>query len=384
MGKYLLPAIILLLCASLPLISCADSSGDPHDSINSLAEPFGFSMPQWEIEALGDELWESLKPASGAKIDDMETVNRYFAAVGQGDPVAGDLENEVERIISKQIRSVLIEERIVNPLDTWLPLSVVFPPVNFSFQTPPNLLVVSPRNEIRMLKRITLKPHLTPDEKEALEEQVDSPGYSSLVVRLGGVGFTYPTMVYRTSSIKRAIDIAVEEWFHQYMAFRPLGFLYVMDSIGWWSDYDIITINETTAGIVSRELAEKVYDNYYREEEDVVEPAPPDGDGFDFNREMNLIRSRVDEYLEQGKVAEAEGYMEDRRRFLASKGYNIRKLNQAYFAFHGTYADDPGTVSPIGRDLQLLRKQCSSLKDFLEKVSVMRGYEDLKKALEGL
>jgi len=93
-------------------------------------------------------------------------------------------------------------------------------------------------------------------------------------------------------------------------------------------------------------------------------------------------RVKADEYLTQGKVIEAEEYMNERRDFLALKGYHIRKLNQAYFAFYGTYADDPATASPIGQGLQNLRQQCSSLTEFLNKVKMMTSYEDLQKAVE--
>jgi hypothetical protein len=57
--------------------------------------------------------------------------------------------------------------------------------------------------------------------------------------------------------------------------------------------------------------------------------------------------------------------MEQKRQYLDTRGYHIRKLNQAYFAFHGTYADRPTSISPIGRELKKLRNQSASLKDFL-------------------
>jgi hypothetical protein len=43
-----------------------------------------------------------------------------------------------------------------------------------------------------------------------------------------------------------------------------------------------------------------------------------------------------------GKVELAEEFMEERRQFFWKKGYHIRKLNQAYFAFHGAYAGRRG------------------------------------------
>ncbi len=54
----------------------------------------------------------------------------------------------------------------------------------------------------------------------------------------------------------------------------------------------------------------------------------------------------------QAKIVEAENYMEERRQFINSHGYGIRKLNQAFFAFYGAYADQPGAqrgAIPPGR-----------------------------------
>ena len=374
-------AILILILACSVASSCATASkNNPQGNIHSITNPFKFSISEWELDSLGHQLWESLKPASQIDLNDTEIVREYFASIRQDESVRKQLEDEAERILSYQIRATLIEEGITNPLDAWLPIKVVFPPVNFEFESPPGLLVLSPRNEIRLLKRTTLEADLTTEEKERIESEVDALGYSALVVRLGGVGFTYPTMVYETSDIQRAINIAVEEWFHQYMAFHPLGFLYVLDGIGWRPDYDIIIMNETTAGIVNKEIGSKVYQKYYAGNEPQI--SPPVESDFDFDLQMRQIRIEVDKYLAEGKVDEAEEYMRQMRDFLVSKGYHIRKLNQAYFAFHGTYADEPTTTSPIGQDLQELRKMCSSLREFLDKVTVMTSYEDLKKALE--
>ena len=62
--------------------------------------------------------------------------------------------------------------------------------------------------------------------------------------------------------------------------------------------------------------------------------------------------------------------MEEKRVFLAANGYYIRRLNQAYFAFHGSYADSAGSIDPIGPKLDELRRTSASLREF---VSVVRG-----------
>jgi len=62
-------------------------------------------------------------------------------------------------------------------------------------------------------------------------------------------------------------------------------------------------------------------------------------------------------------------------------GHYIRKLNQAYFAFYGTYADRPTSISPIGLELKELRSQSVSLKDFLNEVAAMTSRQDLRDSL---
>jgi hypothetical protein len=145
-------------------------------------------------------------------------------------------------------------------------------------------------------------------------------------------------------------------------------------------DYDIATMNETVAGIVSKEIGEIVYEKYYAARMDGAAENIPTG--FDFNKEMRDIRKTVDDYLSRGMIIEAEEFMEGRREYLVENGYNIRKLNQAYFAFHGTYADAPTSVSPIGAELKALRSQTESLKEFLDTVVVMTSRQDLKETLD--
>ena len=98
---------------------------------------------------------------------------------------------------------------------------------------------------------------------------------------------------------------------------------------------------------------------------------------FDFDREMREIREAVDAYLAKREIEQAEEFMEQKRQYLASTGYYIRKLNQAYFAFYGAYADRPAFISPIGLELKQLRSQSASLKDFLNTVAAMTSRQEL-------
>jgi predicted mannosyl-3-phosphoglycerate phosphatase (HAD superfamily) len=69
--------------------------------------------------------------------------------------------------------------------------------------------------------------------------------------------------------------------------------------------------------------------------------------------------------------------MEERRQFLEENGYFIRKINQAFFAFHGSYATGAGSVSPIGDQLEDVRDNLDSLEDFLKIVGEFNQVSDL-------
>ena len=99
---------------------------------------------------------------------------------------------------------------------------------------------------------------------------------------------------------------------------------------------------------------------------------------------MHATRVRADQLLSEGKINEAETYMEARRRFFWDHGYQIRKLNQAYFAFYGAYADVPGGAAgsdPVGPAVRSLRAQSRSLSDFLNRISWMTSFAELQKAI---
>jgi hypothetical protein len=133
--------------------------------------------------------------------------------------------------------------------------------------------------------------------------------------------------------------------------------------------------------MVSKEIGALVYKKYYSTQgSDDGQVANPELDFF--NQEMREIRKAVDEYLAQGQIDQAEQFMEAKRQYLASRGYYIRKLNQAYFAFYGTYADSPTSISPIGSELKELRSKSASLKDFMATASAITSRQALQTALK--
>ncbi len=263
----------------------------------------------------------------------------------------------------------------------------VLPPVVIRFTQLPTLLIISPRDRIERIGSYPLEHGLTVDQMEHLEDTVDSElGVSSLIVPLGGLA-VWPAMLIETGHLPSVFEVGAHEWMHHYLTFFPLGFNYGVTP-------ELYTINETVASIVGREIGWAVLNRYYPD----LAPPPPDytprppeppppeteeAPAFDFRAEMHATRVHVDELLAAGQIEEAERYMEERRALFVRNGYRIRKLNQAYFAFYGSYADEPGApgADPIGPALRELRYYSASLYDFVATVRGVTSYEELKDAL---
>ncbi|HEX7620279.1 MAG TPA: hypothetical protein VF359_03680 [Anaerolineales bacterium] len=257
------------------------------------------------------------------------------------------------------------------------------PPVLFHISPLPYDLIISPRDKIQQDAAISLLPDLSVDQQITLENQVDSSlNVSSLVVPVGGIG-SYPTMVMRTTALDWLSDTIAHEWTHNWLTLRPLG-------LNYETSPELRTMNETTASISGHEISVMVLKRYYPElaaEYNLqaislsLSTTPAD---FNFNSEMHITRVHVDELLAQGKITEAEAYMEQRRLFFWQNGYAIRKLNQAYFAFYGAYADVPGGAAgedPVGPAVRALRAQSATLTDFLKTISQMDSFKQLQAAV---
>jgi hypothetical protein len=157
-------------------------------------------------------------------------------------------------------------------------------------------------------------------------------------------------------------------------------------------------MNETTADIVGDEVGKLVIQKYYPEllaassnadlisldNSSLLSNGSGDTTPFDFRAEMHTTRVTADKLLAEGKITEAETYMEQRRQIFWKNGYLIRKLNQAYFAFHGAYADVPGGAAgedPVGPAVRALRAQSASLKDFVNAIAWMTSFQQLQQAI---
>jgi hypothetical protein len=336
--------VMLIALVGILSISCSDNRAGTegiNNQIRAIARPDNFNFGIWQTTALYSLLREKVSSKSDLTSDKM---------------------------LRQQIESLLLENEIT-----------IFPPLNFRLETPPHLLVISPRDKIYYLDRVLLRQDLNEAEMIKIEAEIDKLGVSSLVTGLGGFAATYPPIVNTDSRMTYVINTVIEEWLHQYLAFKPLGFRYVLDSLGIKQDPDVITMNETLAGLVSREIGSQVYNRYYAAEE--VNDNVNQRSDFNFSDEMRKTRQQVDVLLSTGKINIAERYMEEQRLVFVSHGYKIRKLNQAYFAFHNIYAHDPASVSPIHNELTLLRTNSGSLKNFLDRASNMTSYANLLKML---
>jgi len=316
---------------------------------------------------------------SSSQVDGSNFLVDLEADLVEMEMVRAKMRDRVEEIMEGEIDSIVDAEGLVigGPMKA---VGIHFPPVDFRLEESPRVLVVSPRDRIEMVDGILLIPGITVDEREALEERVlHEEDLSVLVQATGGVA-TYPAVVSPHSSLRGIFITAAHEWLHHYLFFHPLGRTYGTDS-------DMTSLNETLATIFGREIGELAYSSF--EATPVVyippqmgESLPTSEDEFDFRVEMHATRLGVEELLGDGKIEEAEQYMEDRRLFLADNGYYIRKLNQAYFAFHGTYADSPSSISPIFDQLITLRAASLSLGDFVKAVAAVSSYEEFMELLE--
>jgi hypothetical protein len=262
------------------------------------------------------------------------------------------------------------------------------PPVLYHTTPLPYALIVSPRDKIEQEANISLVPGLTLEQRVSIEDSVaKNLDKSTLVVGIGGVG-VYPTMVMSTTDLNWLGEVVSHEWTHNYLTLRPLG-------ISYDSSPEMRTINETTASISGKEIGRAMIARFYPEILPPPEPETPAQNApskpetpppFDFRKEMHATRVQVDQLLAQGKVQEAEDYMEQRRQVFWDHGYLIRKLNQAYFAFYGAYNDQPGGGAsgqdPVGPAVQALRKKSASLADFLNRISQITSFAELQQMVK--
>lgn len=413
-------ALLSLLIAAGVVLSFAGGSAptarqDRFRAIHEVVASRQFSLVDWEWRALGEK-WDAWRTGTGQGLATGEERAVVFGYL-EGIRRVRRAEEEVNRLVSvaaaesqlaqarqelahlrarQQGRRPLAEaviQRQVGQILVEAGLGVAaapVPPVNFTFTEPPQILIVSPRDEIRNVHARMLAPDI--DSAEAGEKEAaiaTRTDFSAYITRIGGLG-AYPTMVVESTNIEWLVSTVAHEWVHNYLTLFPLG-------MRFGSSPELTTLNETVADIIGDEVGRRVLRHFYPEFAPPDEPpAPPaleslpelpaqEPQGFDFNREMRVTRLRVDDLLAAGQVEEAEAYMEERRRVFVENGYHLRVLNQAYFAFHGSYATGGASSSPIGAQLQELQrvKTPEDIAGFLHTVRWFTSAADLERVLKG-
>ncbi len=439
-NKYF-PLAALMIVIAVAIGQEYPTPGDQATQIARAVADNSFNFVQWETEAFSEKISQLASPIQNYLSDQQQVdfiynymdqtkewnqleakVQNLYATLpvtesaaatldlrSQRDALRKQIEQErptAEAILQQQVASVLVDQGFaVN--------GQVIPPVNARITALPYLLVISPRDEIKQSDGIPLQAGLPVDQAELIETQVmSSTNQSARVVAIGGLA-AYPAMILETDDLLNLLQIISHEWTHNWLELRPLGYSYLANDDG-----TIRTLNETTASLVGDEVGLEVMRRYYpdrlkRDHPDQVEPKPlqipqPDqspapnrpSDPAQFNvyAALHDTRVHVDDLLAQArefekqnqldqaeaKISEAENYMEQQRQMINSHGYAIRKINQAYFAFYGAYADQPGAAGsdPIGPNVIALRVYSPSLRSFLDRISSVLTLDQLKQAVE--
>ena len=411
--RRLILLIPIFLLGFVVLGSSSLPPGDRTERVRAYTRNIEFDYVGWSFDALGLKFAQSSLGTSKYLSQDARhhlvleyldlvlgiqmaegQLNNIYADPNISDPqsASGDLRQELEGLYDQREKIGPVAEgilqsqisHIVAELDLGLGGQTV-PPVLYHNTPLPFALIVSPREVIRQDEDISLVPDFTIDEHVELEEEVDSNlDVSSLVVPIGGVG-VYPTMVQETNNLVWLSEVVAHEWTHNFLSLRPLG-------INYFTSPELRVMNETTASIAGKEIGRAVLEMFYPELVPQPEPGtkplePTEPPAFDFRAEMHETRVTVDELLADGEIDEAESYMERRRSFFWEHGYQIRKLNQAYFAFYGAYADEPGGAAgaaedPVGEAVRALRAQSPSLSVFLKRMSWITSFEQLRRVVD--
>ena len=272
----------------------------------------------------------------------------------------------VEQTVEREISSVLADEGFSSRI------GAILPPVDTVLGHSPSLLVTSPRDRIFRLDNILLRHGVRTDKREELEAMtLRERNLSAIVVNTGGLG-TFPTVVSAGGSLHFALNTVAHEWLHNWFFFHPLG-------QGYWDSPEMTTLNETAATLGGWEIGDRAYEamtGIAYEREPPEPPSERDPNAFDFTAEMRETRRTAEGLLAEGRIEDAESYMEQRRGELLEQGYRIRKINQAFFAFYGSYATSAASDSPIDGQLRELRQRSDSLEDFLKTVAKFSTYQE--------
>jgi hypothetical protein len=408
--------LVFVLLIAIPILGGSSVAlSNNSERVRAYTRDIEFDYIQWILDALGIKLTqqalgvtrympeeerrqtalEYLKLVQQIQQDEGK-LNNIYADPNVSDPQSASvaLRQELNELYARRAELAPLAEAVLqeqtSEIVAEMGLSMAgqpVPPVLYHSSPLPLALIVSPRDTIRQDQNISLLPDLTVDQEVTLEDKVDhNLDVSSLVVGVGGIG-VYPTMVMQTSDLNWLSEVIAHEWIHNYLSLRPLGVSYL-------NSPELRTMNETTAAIAGKEIGRAVIERYYPEllpppPQEIQETTPeppttPQPPAFDFRKEMHETRLAVDQFLSYGLVDDAERFMEERRQYFWQQGYRIRKLNQAYFAFYGAYADQPGGAAgadPVGEAVRALRASSPTLADFVNKIAWMSSFDQLQRTV---
>jgi hypothetical protein len=382
--------------------------------VGAIVGQWSFDLLAWEIEAVSEKIANTFRrPDTDLSVTEEVALVRQFIEdanrlglleaeingllstnIASADATVEELQAELATLrAQQQERRPLVETIIQDQVSAELAVvgfglyNYPLPPVWFTFVEPPKKLVASPRDRIITVYSRMLTEGINPTQAEISEAAIfQATNLRAYITNIGGLG-AFPTMVVDRASLPWIFNTVAHEWTHNYLTLFPLGLRYNISS-------ELITLNETVAEIVGDEIGTRVVERYYPEfspPDPSVAPTAAEGSEvlpmtyrplpFNFDREMRETRQRVDGLLAAGFIETAEYYMEARRQFFVANGYPLRVLNQAYFAFHGSYGTSAASTSPIGPKLQALRAQSEDLPGFLHTVRWFTSSQDLDRAL---
>ncbi|MQG19119.1 MAG: hypothetical protein FI687_05030 [SAR202 cluster bacterium] len=282
--------------------------------------------------------------------------------------------NKLKPVVEELSEKAMTETIKINGLKT--KLNTIFPPVDISLEPPPLILVVSPRNTIQIEKTIFLSPDLLPAKKNSIENEIlKKNNKSAYISNLSGLS-TYPTLISNEYNSLDILSTTAHEWLHLYWFFKPFG-------KNIFKSNEMRTLNETAADIAGRELGLQTYMRLNSNSKSLIKSNPSNSNRYpQFTKHMRETRTEVEKLLLNNQIADAERYMQKRWWELSLAGYNIRKINQAYFALYGIYAESAGSISPIGKQLREFRDFFGTTGEFIEEIAQISSYTQFLKELE--
>lgn len=404
--------LVILVAIALLVVGSSVESVNPLDGLRRYTRGVEFDFVEWEIKALFNKaVSASLKMERFLDQDrQAEVVVSWLAETDKVVSLEQDLltaqndtspkreqlvlsaKSDLDQAKATQNRLGKLAEAVLqNQAEVTLANAgfgvggQILPPVLYQVSDLPLNLIISPRTEIRNKLSISLDAGLDAVEKDEIEAGIYRDyDLSALVEPVGGIG-AYPTMVMRTTNLNWLTETIAHEWIHNYLTFFPLGMRYYLND-------QMRTINETTASLAGKEIGLSLIIAYYPERTPryylrmptyttVLAEGAEKLDPFNFRAEMHETRLRVDALLAEGQADQAESYMEARRSFFWDNGYRLRKINQAYFAFYGSYNDTPGGgasgADPVGPAVQKLRLNYSNLNSFLQAIRFVGSFDQL-------